>query len=140
MPNGTKWLSWTNTDDGNTYRDLLSKVATVLCAVCQIDRSGWLVVIPLSNTPVMDIPASWRYSSKIADYITKYTGLYATYRAGDVTEYYKVEPDDGLVYNIGTNPLLQIAASAERGDILQGIISYLSAATYTPFDWMRQGT
>lgn len=134
MPNGTKRLSWTNTDDGNTYRDLLSQVATVLCAVCQIDRSGRLVVIPFSNTPVIDIPASWRYSSKIADYITKYTGLYATYRAGGVTEYYKVEPDDGLVYNIGTNPLLQIAASAEREGILQGIISHLSATTYTPFE------
>lgn len=134
MPNGSRRLSWTNTDDGNTYRDLLSQVATVLCGVCQIDRMGRLTVIPFMNTPLMDIPASWRYSSKIADYITKYTGLYATYRAGGVTEYYKVEPDDGLIYNIGTNPLLQIAASAERGSILQGIINHLSATTYTPFE------
>lgn len=134
MPNGTKRLSWTNTDDGNSFRDLLSQIATVLCGVCQINRSGQLVVIPFSNTPVMDIPASWRYSSKIADYITKYTGLYATYRAGGVTEYYKVEPDDGLIYNIGTNPLLQIAATQERSQILQGIINHLSATTYTPFE------
>ena len=134
MPNGTKNLSWTNTDDVKTYRDLIAQVATVLCGVCQIDRSGALTVIPFTNTPVMDIPASWRYSSKIADYITKYTGLYATYRAGGVTEYYKVEPDDGLIYNIGTNPLLQIAATAERSRILQAIIDNLSATTYTPFE------
>ena len=122
MPNGTQSLSWTNLDEDKTWRDLIAQVATVLCGVCQIDRSGALVVIPFSNTPVMDIPASWRYSSKIADYITKYTGLYATYRAGGLTEYYHVEPDDGLIYNIGTNPLLQIAATSLRSEILQGII------------------
>lgn len=134
MPNGTRNLSYTNLDEDKTYRDLIAQVATVLCGVCQIDRSGALTVIPFTNTPVMDIPASWRYSSKIADYITKYTGLYATYRAGGVTEYYKVEPDTGLIYNIGTNPLLQIAASTERNRTLQTIIDRLSATTYTPFE------
>ena len=134
MPNGTRNLSYTNLDEDKTYRDLIAQVATVLCGVCQIDRSGALTVIPFTNTPVMDIPASWRYSSKIADYITKYTGLYATYRAGGVTEYYKVEPDTGLIYNIGTNPLLQIAATTERNRTLQTIIDRLSATTYTPFE------
>ena len=134
MPNGTRNLSYTNLDEDKTYRDLIAQVATVLCGVCQIDRSGALTVIPFTNTPVMDIPASWRYSSKIADYITKYTGLYATYRAGGVTEYYKVEPDTGLIYNIGTNPLLQIAATTERNRILQTIIDRLSTTTYTPFE------
>ena len=134
MPNGTKVLSFTNVEEDKTYRDLIAQVATVLCGVCQIDRSGALTVIPFSNTPVMDIPASWRYSSKIADYITRYTGLYATYRAGGLTEYYHVQPDDGLIYNIGTNPLLQIAAASERGRILQSIIDHLAATTYTPFE------
>ena len=134
MPNGTRSLSWTNLEEDMSYRDLIAQVSTVLCGVCQIDRSGALVVIPFSNTPVMDIPASWRYSSKIADYITKYTGLYATYRAGGLTEYYHVNPDDGLIYNIGTNPLLQIAATSLRSEILQGIIGNLAATTYTPFE------
>ena len=134
MPNGTKRLSWTNLDEDKTYRDMIAQVATVLCGVCQIDRFGRLVVIPYTNTPVMNIPDSWRYSSKIADYITKYTGLYATYQAGGLTEYFKVEPDDGLIYNIGTNPLTQIAAEAERSRVLQTIINNLSATTYTPFE------
>lgn len=134
MPNGTKRLSYTNIDEDKTYRDLIAQVATVLCGVCQIDRTGALTVIPFSNTPVLDVPASWRYSSKIADYITRYTGLYATYRAGGVTEYYKVEPDDGLIYNIGTNPLLQIASTTERSGIIQAIIDNLAATTYTPFE------
>lgn len=134
MPNGTRSLSWTNLDEDKTYRDLIAQVATVLCGVCQIDRSGALTVIPFSNTPVMDIPASWRYSSRIADYITKYTGLYATYRAAGLTEYYHVEPDDGLIYNIGTNPFVQIAATSLRSDILQDIIGNLAATTYTPFE------
>ena len=134
MPNGSKRLSWTNLEEDKTYRDLIAQVATVLCGVCQIDRSGALVVIPFSNTPIMDIPSSWRYSSKIADYITRYTGLYATYRGGGLTEYFHVAPDDGLIYNIGTNPLLQIASTSERSQIIQSIINHLSTTTYTPFE------
>ena len=127
MPNGTRNLSWTIIDEDKTYRDMIAQVAAVLCGVCQIDRLGRLVVIPFSNTPVADIPASWRYSSKIADYITKYTGLYATYRAGGLTEYFHVEPDDGLICNLGTNPLLQIAST-------KAIINRLASTTYTPFE------
>ncbi len=134
MPNGTRNLSWTIIDEDKTYRDMIAQVAAVLCGVCQIDRLGRLVVIPFSNTPVADIPASWRYSSKIADYITKYTGLYATYRAGGLTEYFHVEPDDGLICNLGTNPLLQIASTTERHQILQAIINRLASTTYTPFE------
>ncbi len=134
MPNGSRKLAWTNSDDVKTYRDLIAQVATVLCGVCQINRSGALVVIPYSNTPVMDIPASWRFSSKIADYITRYTGLYATYRTGGLTEYFSVAPDDGLIYNIGTNPLLQISDDKERSDTVQAIIDHLAATTYTPFE------
>ena len=134
MPNGTRNLSWTIIDEDKTYRDMIAQVAAVLCGVCQIDRLGRLVVIPFSNTPVADIPASWRYSSRIADYITKYTGLYATYRAGGLTEYFHVEPDDGLICNLGTNPLLQIASTNERHQILQAIINRLASTTYTPFE------
>ena len=134
MPNGTRNLSWTIIDEDKTYRDMIAQVAAVLCGVCQIDRLGKLVVIPFSNTPVADIPASWRYSSRIADYITKYTGLYATYRAGGLTEYFHVEPDDGLICNLGTNPLLQIASTTERHQILQAIINRLASTTYTPFE------
>ena len=134
MPNGTRSLVWTNLEEDKTYRDLIAQVATVLCGVCQIDRSGALVVIPFSRTPIMDIPSSWRYSSKIADYITRYTGLYATYRGGGLTEYFHVAPDDGLIYNIGTNPLLQIASTSERSQIIQSIINHLSTTTYTPFE------
>ena len=134
MPNGTRSLVWTNLEEDKTYRDLIAQVATVLCGVCQINRSGALVVIPFSRTPIMDIPSSWRYSSKIADYITRYTGLYATYRGGGLTEYFHVAPDDGLIYNIGTNPLLQIASTSERSQIIQSIINHLSTTTYTPFE------
>ena len=134
MPNGSMMLSYVATDDVKTYRDMIAHIATVLCGVCQIDRNGALTVIPFSNTPVMDIPASWRYSSSIADYISRYSGLYATYKTGGLTEYYKVEPDDGLIYNIGTNPFMQIDAIPERSQALQRIINHLSATTYTPFE------
>ena len=58
MPNGTRRLSWANLDEDKTFRDMIAQVATVLCGVCQIDRFGRLVVIPFTNTPVMNIPDS----------------------------------------------------------------------------------
>ncbi len=134
LPNGDRTLSFTINDDVKTFRDLISHVATALCGVCQIDRQGCLVIIPFSNTPVMDIPASWRYSSRISDFTTRYTGLYATYYTGGLTEYFHTDPDDGLIYNIGTNVFLQISSATERQKALQAVIDNLSLITYTPFE------
>lgn len=134
LPNGSTAMSLIKTDDIKTYRDTLSHLAAALCSVAQIDRLGRLVLVPFGRCiGGQNIKASQRFSSTYADYITHYSGLYATYAAGGMTEYFKIEPDDGLIYNIGTNGFLQIEDTAERHKAVQAIIDNLALAEYTPF-------
>ncbi len=135
LPNGSVGLSFTPTDDVETYRDALSHLAAALCSVAQITRSGGLVLIPFGAMKSQKtIKASQRFTSSLADYITRFTGLYATYSAGGLTEYYHEPTDDGLIINIGTNGFLQIAEAASRKKACQNIIDNLAKAKYTPFE------
>ena len=135
LPNGAAQLSITPTDDIETYRDALSHLAAALCSVAQIDRFGRLVLKSFGRPKVQQtVKASQRFSSSLADYITQFTGLYATYSAGGMVEYFKVTPDNGLIYNVGTNAFLQDADTSVRKRLCQNIINTLSLAKYTPFE------
>lgn len=135
LPNGTMELSFAITDDINTYRDALNHLAAALCSVAQINRFGELILIPFGSMTVLQtVQASQRFNSSLADYITRFTGLYATWISGGLTEYYHEEQDDGLIVNIGTNAFLQINDDTARKRACQNIIDTLSAAQYTPFE------
>lgn len=134
MTNGTGTFTLVQTDDIKTYRDLLCHVACVLCGVCQIDRSGSLVIRQFLTAGAENISAGRRFSSTLADYITRYTGMYATYQVGGLTEYFHETPDDGLIYNIGTNALLQIEDNTARHSAVQAILDQLATVQYTPFE------
>lgn len=134
LTNGSRKFTLVQTDDIKTYRDLLSHVACVLCGVAQIDRSGSLLIRQFLSAGAENIPAGRRFSSTLADYITRYTGMYATYIIGALTEYFHETPDDGLIYNIGTNALLQISDDTARHAAVQAILDQLATVRYTPFD------
>ncbi len=79
-------------------------------------------------------PASWRYSSQFSDFQAYYTGLYSTYKAGGLSEYFHTSgTDDGLVYNIGVNPFLQTTRNTARHEMAQKIIDHLSVLRYAPY-------
>ena len=136
--NGTTRLTYSkgNSESTPTYRDVLAELAKVLCAVAVINRNGELELLSFGTKPVEDIPASWRFSSKISDYITRYTGLYSTSTVDGYTYYYTASgvSDTGLVYNIGTSPFIQAGSKSSRDRICQNIINALSKARYTPFE------
>lgn len=135
MANGETKFSYTNVDNVETYRDMISYVASLLCAVAMIDRNGRLVVKQFGDTEaIQDIPASWRFNSKIADYITKYSGIYATYKEAGLSEYYHLDNDVDLVYNLGTNPFLQISDSNDREKAVMNILKQLGEVSYVPFE------
>lgn len=135
MANGETKFSYTNVDNVETYRDMISYVASLLCAVAMIDRNGRLVVKQFGDTEaIQDIPASWRFNSKIADYITKYSGIYATYKEAGLSEYYHLDNDVDLVYNLGTNPFLQISDSNDREKAVMNVLKQLGEVSYVPFE------
>lgn len=135
MANGTTKFSYTNVDNVETYRDMIAYVTSLLCAVAMIDRSGRLIVKEFGNTEALqDIPATWRFDSKISDYITKYSGMYATYKEAGLSEYYHLDNDVDLVYNLGTNPFLQIQDNNDRETAVMNVLRQLGKVAYVPFE------
>lgn len=138
LTNGTRSLVFASgvVEDCDTYRDVLGYLAAALCCVALIDRSGALVLKSFEASPELTFPASRRYSSQLSDFRSYYTGVYATYKEGGLSEYYRVpasRPDDGLVYNLGVNPFLQVSKDSVRKQMVQAIINKFSSFRYAPF-------
>ncbi len=139
LANGRRTLIYaTVNDEVSTYRDLLSQLATALCAVAVIDRNGALVLKQYGTEAADTIGSDFRYSSTFSDYQSYFTGLYATYNAEGVEEYVRnVETeseDTGLTLDAENNPFLQISDKSNRLKAEKAIINRLKGRKYTPFN------
>lgn len=138
LPNGTRSFIYADVDDDvNTYRDLLGKLAAALGSVALIDRTGKLVLARMGTAVVAEVTPSGRFSSEYEDTQSRYTGLWARYKAQAQQEYYKNVPgteDDGHVIDLGANPFLQISNSSARSTAIQTIIDAFADVAFTPFE------
>lgn len=138
LTNGSRTLTYADVNNEvSTYRDLLSELAVALSSVATSNRKGELVFSQYTMSPADTIDASFRYSSDFSDYQSYYTGLYASYRAKAVQEYFKnvgALDDTGLVFDIGYNVFLQIASDSNRTAAIQAIINSHTKNKYTPFN------
>jgi len=134
LPNGTELLGIYPDGNVESYRDLIYYVAQVLGCVCQINRSGKLELIAYGNQPVAEFTARHRFSSSYSDFVTKYTAVYSTDEVNAKSEYYCLDPDDGLTMNLGINPLLQYGMQKTREEIITNILNAISVVNYVPFD------
>lgn len=134
MPNGSEILSVYTENDIETYRDVLFYVGQVLGGFFCINRAGKLDFRKYGNRPVMTVSARHRFSSSFSDFITRYTAISSTNIKTQISEYYALEPDDGLTMNLGVNPLLQFGLEETRKALLENILADLSVIRYVPFD------
>lgn len=134
MPNGSEMLSIYSENDIETYRDVLYFVAQVLGGFFVINRVGKLELRKYGVTPVMEIQGKHRYSSSFSDFITRYTAVSSTNLRTQMSEYYALDPDDGLTMNLGINPLLQFGLEETRRQLCENILADLSVVSYVPFD------
>lgn len=138
LPNGSRGLTYADVNNEvSTYRDLLSALATSLGSVATIDRTGTLIFLQYGMTVADEVAASFRYASDFSDYQSYYTGMYASYRAKAIQEYFRnvgTLDDTGLVMDIGYNVFLQIASDSNRKAAVQAIIDSLEDIKYTPFN------
>jgi hypothetical protein len=134
MPNGSELLSVYTENDIETYRDVLFYVGQVLGGFFCINREGNLELRKYGNQPVMTVSDRHRFSSSFSDFITRYTAVSSTNIKTQVSEYYALEPDDGLTMNLGVNPLLQFGLEETRKTLLENILTDLSILRYVPFD------
>lgn len=129
MTNGIADLTMYANNDIETYRDLISWVAATVCGFATISRDGKLEIRHYKNSYIDELTDAMRFNTcSFAGYDIHYTGLSVVSEADQSTIYYHVTPDDGSVYNMGSNPFLQGA-----GELAQNIINSFSSLELTPF-------
>lgn len=134
MPNGMEVLGVYQDGNIETYRDMIFYVAQVLGRVCQINREGKLELKAYAAEPVVTMEAKHRFSSSYSDFVTRYTAVYSTNEVDAISEYYCLDPDDGLTMNLGVNPLLQYGLVNTREIVITNILNAISVINYVPFD------
>lgn len=137
FPNSSTVYSLASENDCETYRDILSWIALTMGSYATITKAGNLDLLMYKSTedePDDFIDEDARADSySFNDYYTRYTGLYATDSKQKATKYFHVEPDDGLTYNIGTNPFIQNVTEQKFAQTCEGILSALQSIDYVPF-------
>lgn len=135
LPNGTEEFSVYPENDMETWRDLISWCAMTTGTFATINREGSLVLRLYTSDPVDTIDISHRFSGgKFSDFITRYTGLSIVNIADQSTKYYGLMPDDGLTFNMGSNPLMQygLAEVTERQRL--AVLNAMQAISYVPME------
>lgn len=136
LPNGTETFYLYSENDIETWRDFVSWIAQTLASVATIDRTGKLVLRQYSTTSSMTIDEEHRFSGcAFSDFATNYTGCSVVDVEEQSVRYKSVSPDDGLTYNLGSNPFLQ----ADDGTMQQALINSFSQMELVPFSAQMLG-
>ena len=137
LPNGTETLYLYPENDIETWRDFVSWIAQTLAAVATINRSGELELRQYSTTSAASIDEQHRFSGcSFSDFSVKYTGASCVDIQNNTTRYTYVEPDNGLTYNLGSNPFLQAYGSDA---LQQNIIDDFATVILVPFSAQMLG-
>jgi len=134
LPNGTELLGVYPDNDIETWRDFLHYLSQALGCFAFINRDGKLQLVEYGESPVCSVNSTHRYSSSFSDFVTRYTAISSTNRRTNTSEYYALDPDDGLTMNLAVNPLLQFGLDETRTRILKNILNAISVINYVPFD------
>ena len=131
--NATAILEQYPESDIETYRDLIYWIAQTLGAFVTANRDGEIEFRKYGQIVADTLDAYHRFQGgKFSDYVTRYTGLSVVDMREQVTKYYFVEPDNGLTYNAGSNPFLQMRANNEV--YCEAVLTALTNISYVPFE------
>lgn len=119
--------------DVSTWRDVLGYLGAYLGAFAYIGRDGYLYMGVYGSISADTVPASFRVTSNLSDFITTYDGLYATFKEGGVQEYVSNTNTGGIVLDLGVNPFLQFSNQTNRLNALQEIIDKFNGIYYVPY-------
>lgn len=134
LANGNRTLSLYADNDISTWRDCVSWIAQVLGCNVFAGRDGKIFLRAYGQGVTDRIDTEHRFTgSTFGDYETRYTGLSVVAIEDQMTVYYSAEVDDGLTYNLGSNPFLQPGTPDEREAMCREILSALGEVNYVPF-------
>lgn len=132
--NGTETFSLYAESDIETWRDFISWVAQTVGCNAMAGRDGSIIFRSYGQTVVDTLDEEHRFEgASFSDFETKYTGLSCVNLADQTTKYYHVENDDALVYNLGTNPLMQYGVDETKDALRTNVLTALQQIDYVPF-------
>ena len=133
--NGTATLTpYSEGNDIETWRDFLSWLSQAVGCYVTATRGGGIAFRAYGQTVVDTIDTLHRFRDvKFSDYETRYTGLSCVNMAENTTTYYAETPDDGLTYNLGSNPFLQYGTDAGLEVMRRAVLTALGGIQYVPF-------
>lgn len=135
LPNGLEVLSLYPNNDIETWRDLISWIATTCCGYATISRMNALVFRTWHDTPDIEMDINDRaVGGSWSDFTTYYTGLSIVNIEDETTSYYSVDPDTGLTMNLGSNPLMQYGSNETKTRQRMAILNALQSFVYVPFN------
>jgi hypothetical protein len=132
--NGSENFSLYSENDIETWRDYLSWLSAALGCFVTCDRAGRIKFCSYSKSVVDVIDESHRFSGgSFSDFETRYTGISCVNLSDKTTSYYGMDKDDGLTYNLGSNPFLQYGVSESLEKQRRAILTSLQQIDYVPF-------
>ena len=134
MPNGTEILNMYEENDIETWRDFLSWLSQTAGSFVTADRYGKIEFRQYGKETVDTIDEYHRLSgASFSDFKTRYTGISCVNMKEQTTSYYALDKDDGLSYNLGSNPFLQYGTEKEKEKNRKNVLDALSNINYVPF-------
>jgi len=132
--NGARRLQLYADNDISNWRDVVSWVAQTCACNVFADRAGRIVLRAYGQEVVESIDTEHRLTgSTFDDYETRYTGLSVVDMAEQQTVYFSYAVDDGLTYNLGSNPFLQTPLDSTVEELCREILNALLRIRYVPF-------
>ena len=134
FPNGRTTLGVYAENDIETYRDVISWIAQTCCCFVTASRTGGIVFKFYDGDSVDTIDSEHRFTGcSFSDFSTRYTGLSVVNIEKKTTSYYGLTPDNGLTYNLGSNPYLQIEVSSSLATMRRAVLNKLANINFVPF-------
>ena len=132
--NGSEQMAMFTENDIETWRDFVSWLAQAVACFVYAGRDGRIYFKAYNQEVVDEISDEHRFNgAEFSDFETRYTGLSCVNIAEKTTSYYGMEEDDGLTYNLGSNPFLQYGVNATQDAMRQQILRAIQAIKYVPF-------
>jgi len=139
LPNGIIGFTLYAENELETFRDLLSWVAQTCGCFATCTRYGKIELRLYGNEVVDEIGTTDRWTGgSFSDFVTRYTGVSVVKIEDQSTRYKGLEIDDGLTYNLGSNPLIQNTPNLDA--VLGNILTALQRIEYTPFSINKAGS
>lgn len=118
----------------DTYRDVLSFLAMVICANATIDNAGKLKMVQYATSACDSNNGSTRLNNcKFSDYTTRYAGVKARFIANEnYAPYSAVNPDiNGLILDLGDIPIVG-GTNDTKNATVEAMCATISQIAYVP--------